>query len=376
MDLDTFFVSCERLINPALWGKPVIIGGKSDRGVVASCSYEARYFGVHAAMPARYARQRCPDAIWIRGDMEMYSQKSTEVTEIIQEKAPLFEKASIDEFYLDISGMDRFFGSYQWTSELQNSIIQESGLPISFGLSANKTVAKIATSEGKPNGKLYIPQQKVKPFLNPLSISKIPMIGHASQKLLFRVGIKQIQTLAETPVEILEQLFGKNGRVMHRKANGIDPSEVLPEQEAKSLSTEHTFGKDSMDINGMKSLLTAFAEKLCYQLRKQNKVCSVVTVKIRYNNFDTHNRQCKIPYSASDDLIIERAKELFDKIYEKRLRIRLIGLRLSGLVGGGHQINLFDDTNQKIALLQATDQIRNRYGKYAIQRASAFKPLK
>ncbi|MTI30655.1 DNA polymerase IV [Cytophagales bacterium RKSG123] len=376
MDLDTFFVSCERLINPSLQGKPIIIGGTSDRGVVASCSYEARYYGVHSAMPVKYARQRCPDAIWIRGDMEMYSQKSTEVSEIIAYKAPLFEKASIDEFYLDISGMDRFFGSYQWTIELRELIVKESGLPISFGLSANKTVAKIATSEGKPNGKKHVPPPEIQPFLNPLSISKIPMIGQASQRLLFRVGIRRIKTLAETPVEILEQLFGKNGRLMHKKANGIDHSAVISEHEAKSLSTEHTFQKDSMDIIGIKALLTAFSEKLCYQLRKENKVCSVIAVKIRYNNFDTHSRQCKIPYSASDNLIIERAKELFDKIYERRMRIRLIGLRLSGLAGGGHQINLFDDTHKKVALLQATDQIRHRFGKYAIQRASAFNALK
>ncbi|MDD3636990.1 MAG: DNA polymerase IV, partial [Bacteroidales bacterium] len=174
LDLDTFFVSVERLVNPSLTGKPVIIGGVSDRGVVASCSYEARRFGVHSAMPMRMARQLCGQAIYIRGDMELYSRYSRLVTDVIADSAPLYEKTSVDEHYLDLTGMDRFFGTYKWTHELRERIIRETGLPISFGLSQNKTISKIATGQAKPNGELRVLPDQVHPFLDPLSIRKIP----------------------------------------------------------------------------------------------------------------------------------------------------------------------------------------------------------
>ena len=212
MDLDTFFVSCERLKNRGLNGIPVIIGG-GDRGVVASCSYEARYYGVRSAMPIKMALRLCPQAKVIKGDMEMYSKLSHTVTQIIEEKAPLVEKASIDEHYLDISGMDKFFGSYQWTEELSRYIVQNTGLPISFALSVNKTVAKIGTGEAKSSGtgKKEIRQDMVRPFLNPLSIKKIPMLGNVTFELLSRIGIRHIQTLADMPVEVLQRMIGKNG---------------------------------------------------------------------------------------------------------------------------------------------------------------------
>src|SRR5210317_1256504 len=176
MDLDTFFVSCERLLDSRLNGKPVLIGGTSDRGVVASCSYEARRFGIHSAMPMRMAKQLCPEAVILRGNSGIYSKYSTMVTDIIKENVPLYEKSSIDEFYIDLSGMDKFFGSYKLASELRNKVIKETGLPISFGLSINKTVAKIATGEAKPNNKIRISKGTEKPFLAPLSIRKIPMV--------------------------------------------------------------------------------------------------------------------------------------------------------------------------------------------------------
>ena len=203
LDLDTFFVSCERLQNSKLNGIPVIIGG-GDRGVVASCSYEARYFGVRSAMPIRMALKLCPEAKVIKGDHEQYSKLSNEVTEIIQEKVPLVEKASIDEFYLDLTGMDRFFGCYQWTTEVAESIKKNTGLPISFAVSANKTVAKIGTGEAKPLGRIEIPNREIQPFLNPLSIKKIPMVGNVTFQLLSRIGIRHIKTLAEMPVDVLQ----------------------------------------------------------------------------------------------------------------------------------------------------------------------------
>jgi DNA polymerase-4 len=370
MDLDTFFVSCERLINPKLTGLPLIIGGSSDRGVVASCSYEARKFGVRSAMPIKYALRLCPQASIIKGDMEYYSNKSHEVTSILKEVAPLVEKASIDEFYLDLTGMDKFFGCYKWTSELSEKIIRESGLPISFALSVNKTVSKIGTGEAKPLGKFEIAEKNVKAFLNPLPIQKIPMLGDVTFQLLSRIGIRNIQTLSEMPVEVLQQMIGKNGVEIWKKANGIDNNPIEPYTERKSISTEHTFEKDTTDIFLIKSLITGMVEKLSYQLRTEGFLASTVVVKIRYNNFDTETKQLKIPYTSFDHLLSKAASELFEKLYTRRMRLRLIGIRFTGLVRGTYQINMFEDTTEMLSLYQAIDKIKNRFGCDAVSRCS------
>ena len=261
MDLDTFFVSCIRLGNSRLEGIPLIVGG-GTRGVVASCSYEARTFGVRSAMPIHLAIKLCPQAIVIKGDMELFSKKSMEVSEIIQECAPVMEKASIDEFYLDITGMDKFFGCYKWTNELVTKIFKETGLPMSFALSVNKTVSKIGTGEAKPLGRLEIKDIQVKPFLNPLSIKKIPMVGDVTFQLLSRVGIRTIQTLSEMPIEVLQKMLGQNGIDLWKKANGIDGNPVEPYNERKSISTEETFDQDTLDIAKLKSLIVAMVEKI------------------------------------------------------------------------------------------------------------------
>ncbi|MES2565466.1 MAG: DNA polymerase IV [Bacteroidota bacterium] len=374
MDLDTFFVSCIRLGNSQLNGIPLIVGG-GTRGVVASCSYEARVFGVRSAMPVQMALRLCPQAKVIKGDMELFSKKSNEVSSIISEHAPIMEKASIDEFYLDISGMDKFFGCYKWTNELTSKIIKETGLPISFALSVNKTVSKIGTGEAKPLGKLHITETNVKPFLNPLSIQKIPMVGDVTFQLLSRVGIRTIQTLSEMPVEVLQQMIGKNGIELWKKANGIDNNPVEPYNERKSISTEETFDQDTMDIPKLKSLIVAMVEQVAYQLRKEQWLTSTVTVKIRYNNFDTETKQCKISYTSCDHIILKKATELFDSLYDRRMRLRLIGVKLSGLVRGTYQINLFEDTTEIISLYQAIDKIKNRFGFNAIQRCEGVKGL-
>lgn len=373
MDLDTFFVSVERLLNSSLVGKPVMIGSLSDRGVVASCSYETRGFGVHSGMPMKMARRLCPDALVIRGDMEQYSKQSKVVTEIISARAPVFEKASIDEHYLDITGMDRFFGCMRWTQELRQEIIRETGLPISFGLSVNKVVSKIATGEAKPNGEREVIPLQVKPFLQPLSIRKIPMIGQETYRLLRSMGVGTIGTLGEIPPEMLIRVLGKNGMVLWKRANGIDNSPVEPYSEQKSISTEHTFEQDSTDVEAMKALLTGMVTRVAYTLRKQRKLTSCITVKIRYSNFDTHTLQKHLPYTSFDHVLIETAKELFDRLYTRRMLIRLIGVRLSSLVGGQQQIDLFDDTPEMVSLYQAMDRMRLRFGKTAIIRAINLK---
>ena len=369
MDLDTFFVSVERLQDSRLEKKPILIGGKSDRGVVAACSYEARAFGVHSAMPMKLARQLCPDAIIIRGDSERYSRYSGYVTDIIKENVPLYEKSSIDEFYIDLSGMDKFFNSYKLAMELQHSVKKETGLPISFGQSINKTVAKIATGEGKPLGKNLIKYGAEIPFLAPLSVKKIPMVGNETYKRLRGLGIEHIKTIQEMPMDLMEKVFGKSGVIIWKKAQGIDNSPVIPYSERKSISTERTFEKDTIDVNKLEGILIAMVENLSFQLRKGEKLSSCITIKLRYSDFNTHTMQARIPYTSCDHVLIKKAKELFKKLYSRRLLIRLIGVRMSHLVNGGYQINLFDDTEEMVNLYQAMDRMRLRYGDKAIKRA-------
>ncbi len=372
MDLDTFFVSCERLIDSKLNNKPVLIGGTSDRGVVASCSYEARRFGIHSAMPMRMAKQLCPEAIILRGNSGIYSKYSTMVTDIIKENVPLYEKSSIDEFYIDLSGMDKFFGSYQLASELRNKVIKETGLPISFGLSINKTVAKIATGEAKPNNQIKIHKGDEKPFLAPLSVRKIPMVGEVTYKSLCDLGIKRIRTVQEMPFEMMSKVLGKNGGSIWKKANGIDNTPVVQYQERKSISTERTFDRDTTDVSKLKSILTAMTQELTYQLRNGNKLTACVSVKIRYSDFQTYTMQKRIPYSASDHIIFPIILDLFKRLYQRRLLVRLVGVNFSHLVEGGQQINLFEDCDKVISLYQAMDRIRKRYGSRAVINASGM----
>ena len=369
MDLDSFFVSVSCLEHPKLKGKPVLIGGTSDRGVVASCSYEARAFGVHSAMPMKLARRLCPDAIIVRGDYERYSYFSDMVTDIIRENVPVYEKSSIDEFYIDLSGMDRYFGCYKWATELRQKITKETGLPISFGMSQNKTVSKIATGEAKPNGQQQIDYGNEKTFLAPLPVRKIPMVGEKTSEILRTMGVEKIETVQKMPVELMERVLGDNGIMIWKKANGIDNTPVEPYNERKSLSTEETFDQDTIDVNYLKSLIVAMTEKLAFQLRTEDKLTACVTIKIRYSNFDTHTMQSRIAYTSNDHTLIARAKELFDKLFDRRMLIRLIGVRFSHLVGGGYQINLFEDSEEMIRLYQAMDKLRQRFGDTSIRRA-------
>ncbi|HDZ42287.1 MAG TPA: DNA polymerase IV [Bacteroidetes bacterium] len=369
MDIDTFFVSVERLKNSRLNGLPVIIGGVSDRGVVAGCSYEARRYGVSSAMPMRMARKLCPDAVFIRGDMESYSKYSRTVTDIIAEKAPAYEKASVDEHYIDMTGMDRFYSIYKWAGELRKKIINETGLPLSLGLSVNKTVSKIAAGEAKPNGEKQVEAALVNSFLDPLSIRKIPMVGQKSYHLLRSMGIAKIYTLRQIPSDMVVSLMGKSGMDIWKKANGIDHSPVISYSEQKSISTETTFDKDSTDLIRLNQVLASMVEKIGWQMRKQEKLTSCITVKIRYSNFDTHSLQKRIPYTSFDHVLIDAAKELFAKLYRRRMLIRLIGVRFSHLVRGVQQLNMFEDTPGMVSLYLTMDSLRKRFGQNAVKRA-------
>ena len=375
-DLDSFFVSVELLQNSALKGKPVVIGGKGDRGVVASCSYEARTFGVRSGMSMKLARRLCSELVQVKGDMDQYSYYSNVITDIVASEVPLYEKTSIDEFYIDLSGMDRFFGTYQFTCELKEKIIRESGLPISFGLSVNKTVAKVATNEGKPNGQYQVEEGAEIPFLAPLAIQKIPMIGKQTGTLLRQMGIEYVKTIQEMPIEAFTQLLGKTGTGLWKKANGIDNAPVAPYSERKSISTEQTFQEDTIDVYKLKSVLIGMTEKLARQLRNKDQLTACVVVKIRYSNFDTHTQQIKISYSSCDHTLIKCVKELFKKLYNRRMLIRLIGVKFSYLVNGNYQINLFEDSVEMIRLYQAMDKMNTRYGDSAVKRAAGMEPRK
>lgn len=372
LDLDSFFVSVERTHDKALIGKPVLIGSDSDRGVVASCSYEARAFGVRSAMPMRTAKQLCPEAIIIRGNSGEYMRRSDEVTEIIRGQVPLFEKSSMDEFYADLTGTERFFGALKLATELRARIAKETGLPNSFGLSINKTVSKVATNTAKPNGQRQVERGTEKPFLAPMAIEAIPGVGEKTAHLLRSMGVARIHTLQELPVELMQRLLGEHGPVLWRKANGIDPSPVVPWHERKSISTERTFERDTIDVVKLKGLITAMTENLAFQLRKGRKLTGCVAVKLRYADFNTHTRQQRIPYTACDHLLLPAVHELFRVLHDRRQRIRLVGIRFSHLVGGGHQMDAFTDTQEAMNLYQAMDKVRRRFGDRVVMRASGM----
>jgi DNA polymerase-4 len=372
LDMDTFFVSVERLLDSRLVGKPVLIGGVTDRGVVASCSYEARTYGVHSAMPMKRAKELCPDAIQIRGNSGTYTSHSKMVTEIIKETVPLYEKTSIDEFYADLTGMDKFFNSYTMASELRKRIIKETGLPLSFGLSKNKTISKIATGEAKPNNQIKIELGSEKHFIAPLSISKIPMVGEKTQQTLYSLGVKQIQTIQEMPMGLMEKVLGKNGVTIWEKAQAMDNSQVIPYNERKSISTERTFDRDTIDVIKLKGILLAMAENLAFQLRRGERLSSCVTVKVRYSDFNTYTLQSHIPYTSADHVLIAKVIELFNRLYQKRLLVRLIGVKFSHLVQGSYQINLFEDVEEQLSLYSAMDKMRDRYGDRIVMRAAGM----
>lgn len=370
LDLDAFFVSVERRKNPSLNGLPLIVGGSGRRGVVAACSYEARKFGVRSAMPMYQALQLCPQAKVVSGDMEAYSHYSHLVTEIIADRAPLFEKSSIDEFYIDLSGMDKFFGAFRWAKELRQVIIRESGLPISMALSVNKLVSKVATGEYKPNAEVEIPPGKEGDFFAPLAIEKLPMVGQHTTQALHELGVRTVLHLRAISLEELTRAFGKSGQSLWNKARALDDSPVVPYRDQKSISTESTFSHDTVDAARLKSILMAMVEKITFQLREQHKLTACVTVKIRYSDFETVSKQRHIDFTSADHEIVGVAFELFEQLRDRKRLIRLIGVRLSSFVHGHHQIHLFNDTEDNLNLYGAMDYIKHKHGVDKIVRAS------
>ncbi len=373
LDLDSFFVSVEMLNDPTLKGKAVIVGGSKDRGVVTTCSYEARKFGVRSAMPMKMAMKLCPHAILVRGTRGEYSRYSRWVTEIIAAKAPLFEKASIDEFYIDLTGMDKFFDPFQWTIDLRKEIMEQTQLPISFGLASNKMVAKIATDEAKPNGYLFVQPGREKDFLGPLPVNKFSGVGEQTLKTLQSMGIYFIKDIIATPIEVLEKQLGKWGTDLWHKAHGIHHSEVHAYHEAKSISTENTFEENKTDVDFLLSELVRMTEKVAYELRQDEKLAGCIAVKIRYPDFETTSRQTTIDYTLRDDELIPVAIDLFHKLYRKGQPVRLLGVRLSELTNHAIQGSLFDDAEKKNELYKAIDDVKNKFGKSLLQKARTVK---
>lgn len=372
-DLDAFFVSVELLKNPELKGKPLIVGGDGQRGIVAACSYEARKYGIQSAMPALTAKRLCPHAIFLKGSYHEYSHYSRMVTQIINDSVPTYEKASIDEFYIDMSGMDKFFGVSEYTRELREKIIRETGLPISYGLSTSKLVSKMATNEAKPNGYLEIPAGKETAFLWPLTVDKIPMVGKQTTIQLQTLGILTIEQLAKTPVDQLEHSFGKWGRKLWEKAHGIYDHPVEQYSEQKSISHENTFHEDNQNLDFLYKELVKLTEETAYDLREEKKLTGCVTVKIRYADFETVSRQEVVDYTALDDVLIAKVKSLFNKLYRKGDKLRLLGVRFSHLIPLTLQMNLFDPSEEKLQLYKTVDQIKTKFGYNMITKATVAK---
>ena len=372
-DLDSFFVSVEVLNDPSLKDKPVLVGGSAERGVVAACSYAARKFGIHSAMPMKKAMQLCPQAIVVRGTRGEYSRFSRWVTEIIAAKAPLFEKASIDEFYIDLTGMDKYFDVFQWTINLRQEIIDETKLPISFALATNKMIAKIATDEAKPNGYIFVQPGRERDFLAPLPVNKIPGVGGQTFITLKEMGINLIGDINKHSVEELEKSLGKWGVDLWSKSHGLHFNEVHPYHEAKSISTENTFDENKTDIEFLLSELVRMTEKIAFELRQDEKLAGCIAVKIRYPDFETTSRQTTINYTFRDDELIPVAIDLFHKLYRKGRPIRLLGVRLSELTNHAVQGSLFDDGIKKANLYKAIDDVKNKFGKGMLQKARTVK---
>lgn len=368
-DLDTFFVSVEVLKNPSLKGKPVLVGGHSERGVVAACSYEARKFGIHSAMSMKKAMQLCPHAIVLGGSRGDYGRYSRMVTEIIAAKAPLFEKASIDEFYLDLTGMDKYFDPYKWTIDLRQEIIDKTGLPISFALASNKLIAKIATDEAKPNGYIQVAPGLEKEFLAPLKVNKIPGVGKHTYQTLLSLGITTIKDISDYGAKELERVLGNYGVELWNKSQGIHTGQVISYHEAKSISTENTFEENKSDINFLLAQIVRMTEKVAYELRQDQKLAGCIAVKIRYGDFTTFSKQVAIDYTFRDDELIPIAKDLFMRLYKKGSAVRLLGVRLTELTNNAIQGSLFDDVNKKNELYKAIDDVKNKFGKYAVKKA-------
>ena len=372
IDLDAFFVSVEQALKPELKGKLVVVGGRPDkRGVVASASYEARKFGIHAGMPLAAASRLCPQAIFIEGGFPKYRDASHRFMEILADFSPFLEPVSLDEAYLDVTGFESIHGSiHQMATKIKQQIKDELGLPASVGIASGKVVAKIAAELSKPDGLLEVASGEERSFLAPLPVDKLPGVGKKTEQILRGLGINTIGELPTMPLDALKSHFGAFGEVLHRYARGIDDRKVEPPVAAKSISRETTFGKDTRDRALLKATLRYLGERVGAELRQENKQAKCVTLKLRYADFTTITRRHTLSQTSdSDQTIFDTGIMLLKKaLSQERQLVRLIGIGVSNLVEGGRQLDMLDASAQRQEQLnKAIDRIRNKYGFSAIQ---------
>ena len=366
LDLDAFFVSVERILDPSLEGKPVIVGGdpQSGRGVVAACSYEARKYGLHSAMPIRTAYKLCPHGIYLHGHFNEYVRYSHAVKNILSGYAPLLEQASIDEFYLDFSGCQKIYGSMiQFATKLQHEIWEKLSLPCSIGIGSNKTIAKIGSDCFKPKGITYIMPGFEKEFLAPMPIETIPGVGKVTKRELNSKGIYRISDITNLPQDYFAAAFGKYGIDLWRKANGEGTEFLTIEREQKSISKETTFGKDVVSDKIIETTLFELTGKICHTLRDNNWQASTVSIKLRYSDFQTLTRSKTLKTSTDDDKIIyETALEMINKARTRRVAIRLIGVGLTKFNNFSQQEVIFEDENiKRKRMFRAIDLLRQKF---------------
>ena len=372
VDMDAFFVSVELLERPELRGKPVVVGGRPDqRGVVTAASYEARKFGIQSAMPLRTAGKLCPHAIFLDGHHHKYTEWSDRVATILNGFSPIVEMVSIDEAYLDLSGTERMHGpSFAAADKLLRSITRQTGLPCSGGLATTRLVAKVASDQAKPRGLLWVAPGREEDFLAPLPVRKIPGIGKVTERALVAMGMETVAQLAREPQERLEKVFGLWGNALYRKARGGDSYEFVTDAEAKSISQNHTFGEDTSDENVMTAMLSHLSQKACKRLREAGMASRTLTLTIRYAGFDTYTRSKTMLEPAHLDAdICAVFLQLFREHRNRKRKVRLLGVSLSGLGHGGEQLDLLDaERRAKVEkLTQATDRLRDRFGFAAVQ---------
>ena len=375
MDLDTFFVSVERLMDPKLASKPVIVGGSPfERGVVAGCSYETRAYGVHSAMPLRQAFRLCPNAVFLRGHYSHYGEYSKLVKEILTEIAPQIEKSSVDEFYLDLTGCERLKGNtLKWAKEIQRTVTGETNLPLSFGLAANKLVAKVATTQyGKHSEfKGYeVTAGAEGSFLAPLPIRALPSIGEVTEQTLLSYGMHRVGQIAQTPISLLQRLFGKTGKRLYEYSNGIDLSPILPQSEKKSISRENTFSEDTFEVEKIVSTLHMLCSDLSEELRSSTVLAKKISVKLRYSDFNTVSKTQSVSYTNSTQDIYRIAEILLRKVWTRRIRVRLIGVEASDFIDDLAQFYLFTEGKKEKEIDTVVDSLNRKYGNNSILYAS------
>ncbi len=375
LDMDTFFVSVERLLDPSLIGRPVIVGGTPyQRGVVAGCSREARAYGVHSAMPLRRAYELCPQAVFLHPNFIHYAEYSDRVADLLTDEAPVMEKASVDEFYLDLSGCERAIGDEAaWSGRIKRGIAGELRLPLTYGIARNKLVAKVATTVGKRAGDTRVPDGVEAAFLAPHAVRLLPGVGEVLERELVAMGMRRIGDIARMTPRIFSHMYGATGRALHEHSLGIDMSPVLPYRRRKSVGAEHTFAEDVLEPRVVLATLKHLALRVGEDLRRRNLLARTVTFTLRYADFVTTAKSAHCDYSNADHVLYRVAERCFETLYTRRVRVRLVGISASDLIEDYGQLFLFREDGEKYdRLYRGLDEVRARFGKYAVTYGSVL----